>query len=261
MSNSRFRRKERSRSVQLQVESLEARCVPTVTLNTIHGPSTTASGVPAATISVLDANHSFVNALYNDFLGRNGAQTELDPWVSLLPSLGQGGVANAIARSPEALTFAVDRLYSQFLLRATQGGEEQGFVQLLEKGATLEQVGAAIVSSAEFASLANKLIGGSNADANYVAALYQVVLNRTASTAEVNGFLSALPGLGRAGAALVIEESAEFRGEKTALLYFTLLDRSAPPSAAEVAGWVNSGLDFLSIEATMASSPEYFQNG
>jgi hypothetical protein len=161
------------------------------------------------TINVLDADHSFVQALYNDFLGRDGSQAELDAWVSNLPRLGQGGVANAIARSGEGLTHAVDGLYVQLLGRQAQGGEEQGFVQLMEKGATQEQVVAGIVSSPEFASHANALIGGSNADANFVAALYQLLLNRTAGTAEVNAVVGVLHGMGRAGVALAIEGSFE----------------------------------------------------
>jgi hypothetical protein len=213
------------------------------------------------TVNVLDANHTFVEALYNDFLGRDGAAAELDMWVSLLPSLGQGGVANAIRRSGEGLTHTVDGLYVQLLGRQAQGGEEQGLVQVLEKGATQEQVVAGIVSSAEFASHANTLIGGTNADANFVAALYQLLLNRTAGTGEVNGFVSALPRLGRAGVALVIEGSAEFRGDIVTGLYASLLDRSTPPSSAEVAGWVNSGLDVLSLEVALASTGEYFQKG
>jgi hypothetical protein len=212
-------------------------------------------------INVLDANHSFVQALFNDFLGRNGVQAELDGWVSVLPGLGQGGVANAIARSPEGLTHAVDGLYVQLLGRQAQGGEELGFVQLLQRGATQEQVVADIVSSPEFAGHANALVGGTNADANFVAALYKLLLNRTAATAEVNGFVGALPALGRAGVGLVIEESPESRGDIATGLFSTLLDRSTPPSAAEVAGWVNTGLDVLSMEVAVASSSEYFQNG
>jgi hypothetical protein len=40
-----------------------------------------------------------------------------------------------------------------------------------------------------------------------------------------------------------------------------LLDRQIAPSAAEVAAWVNSGLDMLTIQTEMAASVEYFQNG
>jgi hypothetical protein len=213
------------------------------------------------TIKVLDANHGFVRALYNDFLGREGSQTELDAWVSALPALGQAGVANGISHSPEALTHAVDGLYAQLLGRDAHGGEEQGFVHLLEQGATLERVSALILSSPEFAARANRIAGGTNADSNYIQGLYLFLLGRQPSLAEINAFVGVLPKLGRAGVALEFEESAEFRNDVVRGLYGVFLDRLAPPSAAEIAPWVNSGLDLLSLETALASSGEYFQNG
>jgi hypothetical protein len=40
-----------------------------------------------------------------------------------------------------------------------------------------------------------------------------------------------------------------------------MLHRTAAPTAAEVAGWVSSGLDILGIEVALASSGEFFANG
>jgi hypothetical protein len=202
----------------------------------------------------------FVQDLYNDFLGRTGAPSELNQWVSVLPTLGQAGVAYAISHSPEALTYAVDGFYVKFLGRQAAGGEEAVWVAALENGATEEQVIAVILSSSEFAAHANALIGGANADANYVQALYQLLLNRTGSPAEVNFWLGALPN-GRAAVALGFLGSPEYRTDVVTQLYGTLLDRLTMPTASDVAGWVNSGLDILAIEAVFASSAEYFQNG
>jgi hypothetical protein len=41
--------------------------------------------------------------------------------------------------------------------------------------------------------------------------------------------------------------------------YAQLLHRT--PSGAEVSAWVSSGLDLLTIDALIAASPEYQQNG
>jgi hypothetical protein len=202
----------------------------------------------------------FVQDLYHDFLGRDGTPSELSQWVSVLPTLGQAGVANAISHSAEALTHAVDGFYVQFLGRPAAGGEEAGWVAMLQNGATEEQVIAGILSSSEFAARANALIGGANADANYVQALYQLLLNRTGSPAEVNAWLGGLSS-GRAAVALGFLGSAEYRSDTVDQLYATLLDRSTAPAASEAAGWVNSGLDMLAMEDAFASSMEYFQNG
>jgi hypothetical protein len=214
------------------------------------------------TIQVLDANHSFVKALFNDFLKRDGSAADLDAWVSQLPTLGQAGVANAISHSTEALDVAVVGFYQKFLGRTPQGGEQNGFVSELAAGATEEQVIAQIVSSNEFANRANALVGGANADTNFVQALYLLVLNRTGGTAEVDGWVSLLPSIGRSGVAAALLASTEARGDAIALLYGSgLLDRSLAPSAAEVNGWVNSGLDLLTIQTQFASTTEYLADG
>src|SRR5262249_25420552 len=157
-----------------------------------------------------------------------------------------------ISHSPEALTYAVDGFYVKFLDRAAVGGEEAVWVAALEHGATEEQVIATILSSPEFAAHANALIGGANPDANYIQALYQLLLHRTASTAEVNVWLGALPK-GRAAEALAILGSQEYRTDVVTDLYGTLLDRPTMPTGADVAAWVNSGLDTLAIETAFAS--------
>lgn len=209
-----------------------------------------------------DANHAFVQTLYSDFLGRSGSATELDAWVNMLPTFGRLGVANGISHSPEALTYAVDGYYLNYLGRRAVGGEEMGWVNELENGATEEQVIAGILSTSEFAARANAIIGSNDINANFVQALYSTVLSRTAGPGEGSDWYLFLPTLGRDGVALAFLGSPEFRGNFVRALYGNaLLDRPTAPSAAEVAGWVNSGLDLLTIQTEMAASTEYFQNG
>jgi hypothetical protein len=230
-------------------------------------PTTTVTNV----VKVLDANHSFIEALYNDFLGRNGSDAELDYWVNVLPSLGQAKLASTISRSTEALTKAVDRFYLDLLGRAPAAGEEMYWVNLMQQGKTEEQVMAGILGSAEFAGHANTLIGGSNKDANFVQALYELLLLRTASNAEVQGWLPTVSAIGHAGVAMDFLGSTEFRADVVnqlyasspvrTNLYVTLLDRTKPPTSAEVSGWTNTSLDILSIEVLFAGSGEYFMDG
>jgi hypothetical protein len=225
-------------------------------------------GSPAPTFNLsfslsgqTDQAHSFVQALYTDFMGRKGSEAELDAWVNLLPSLGQAGVAKDIIHSPESLTHLTDDLYVQLLGRSATGGEEQVWVNSLEHGATQEQVMAGILSSSEFATHANTLIGGTNHDANLVQALYQLLLNRTGSASEVNGWVNALPAAGPGGVATAFLTSMEYRTDVVTGFYSSLLDRTTTPSAAEVAAWVNSGMDVLGIDVAFASSSEFVQHG
>ncbi len=224
----------------------------------------------------LTANERFVAALYLDYLGRRGAVAELDGWVSQLPTLGQGGIAAGIEHSTEATRRLVDSYYSQFLGRAAVGGEDSYWVNLFaQSGATQEQILAAFVSSAEFGTDAAALIGSSDANTNFVLALYDLVLHRTGSAvsgAETNGWLNALPTLGRTGVASAFLLSPEFRanavrtfyGDPTLAVLPTqpflpdLLHRSSAPTTAEVSAWVNSSLDLFGIETGFAASAELF---
>jgi hypothetical protein len=204
---------------------------------------------------------SFVEALFNDFLGRPATVPELSAWAGAIPSFGQATVANILIHSPEALTHLVDGLYVQLLGRSPVGGEEQGFVIFLEHGGTQAQVIQLIAGSAEFATHANTVIGGSNADSNFIQELFQVLLNRPPTGTETTSWVSLLPVLGHGGVAGLIVAGSEYRTDVITPLFTNLLDRTAPPAAAEVSGWVNTGLDLLTIEMIFASSGEYFANG
>jgi endoglucanase Acf2 len=224
----------------------------------------------------LTADERFVNALYVDFLGRSGSLAELDFWVAQLPRLGQAGVAGGIMRSTEAWKRVVDASYLRFLGRAADGGEEMGWVNALSSGAlTEEQVIADIFASPEFANHASTLFPGAPPDTAFIDALYTLLLNHPADAAGSADWLHALPSLGRAGVANAFEGSAEYRGGAVRTFYgdptltpfpyqpffVDLMHRSAPPSSGEVSGWVNFGLDLVSIQGGFASSGEFFQNG
>ena len=233
------------------------------------GVDTGAAQTFTITVVPADANHRFVQALYQDFLGRSGTPSELQGWVDKLSSLGQAGVADAVARSREADVQAVNRLYLQFLGRTASDVPSLDWVVMLQDGATLEAVAAGILGSAEFARRADTLVGGANADDNLIRAYYQVVLNRTASVGEVGGWLAELPAASHAQIAGGFLSSLEFRTIAVGTLYgdptlppvpfeTDLLHRRARPAPAEVQGWVNPPLDLRSIGIRIASGEEYY---
>jgi hypothetical protein len=244
-----------------------------VTAVNSFGESPRSSEVVAHTLT---ADEAFVQELYSDFLGRTGALAELDGWVAALPSMGRSGVANSIIRSREALTKVVDGFYSRYLNRTPSASEATFWVNgMILNGLTGEQVIDAFLASAEFTTRANSLIGGTNADNNFVKALYSLVLNRTPATSEVNFWVAQVPTLGRAAVALDFLNSSESRNGEVRTFYGdptlsplpwesylpNLLHRTAAPAASEINGWVNSGADFLSIEVFFASTMEFYNDG
>ena len=227
----------------------------------------------------LTPNESFVRALYVDFLGREGTLGELDAWVRQLPNLGQEGVAAAIDHSPESAQRLVSSYYVEFLGRSPASAEANGWVNLLtQPGTTQEQVIAGFLASMEFARRADAMFASSNSDTSYVLALYSLLLHRSGgavSSSEVNGWLTALPSLGRSGVAQEFLGSSEFRSSAVRTFYGdrslvplpaqpflpVLLHRGSSPAASEVAGWVGGPLDLFGLEAGFAGSAEFFNQG
>jgi hypothetical protein len=246
-------------------------------------PSANAVNAGAGSIDVssaLDANHAFVEILYNDFLKRSASPVsgELDFWASQLAgSGGQGAVVDGIIRSGEGYTRLVDSLYLKILGRTADAGGEAYWVGRLQGGATMETVIAGFLGSTEYAARANTLaFAPAGADANYIQSLYTLLLGRTASADEVNYWLGQLASSNRSVVALGFLNSAEFRTGFVTALYFTntpvpaaplvtiapnLLNRATAPLPSEIAGWVNTGQDLLTLEGNIASSMECFTNG
>jgi hypothetical protein len=173
--------------------------------------------------------------------------------------------ANGIARSPEALGVLVDGLYLEILERPSDATGRAGFVTFLQNGGTVEQAITNMVTSQEYTTLT----GGT--DPGFVQSLYTLLLGRTGSSSEIAGWVNTLPSLGRAGVAAAIRGSSEYRTDEVQELYgFTyalsetvvslfpnFLHRAAAPGAGEVNGWVNSGLDILTVELGFAASGEF----
>ncbi len=105
-------------------------------------------------------------------------------WKNVLNSAGQAAVVQSIDQSPEARTDFMRHLYQRFLGRNPQNGEEQGWGNALASE-TEEQVLAQFLASAEFYNLAQNLVSSGTPDERFIQAMYQLVLNRQASSTEV----------------------------------------------------------------------------
>jgi hypothetical protein len=138
-------------------------------------------------------------------------------------------------------------------------GEELGFVNELLHGATEETVLSQILGSSEFYAHAQTRGFTGSANYQFVQALYQLLLNRTPSPAEVNGWVSSLGALGQQRVALAFLQSQEYRGDVVSRDYVNLLHRAGDPAA--VNSWIFSNLDLGSIRMDFEATPEFFTNG
>jgi hypothetical protein len=191
-----------------------------------------------------------VQTLYNLTLGRTGAITELDNWVSVLNSKGQSAVANGIYRSAESLGRIVDGFYRSILSRAADPAGRMGWTSFLQNGGTIEQMESAMVTSPEFLE---------HLVTNYVEALYGDILNRSASRGELDGWYGQIGMLGLGGVANAIINSNEHRLDILRGDFQTFLHRTPPDS--EITPLADTTMDRVSLGAVILSSPEFFMNG
>jgi len=202
-------------------------------------------------INQLTNEEAFVQALYNDLLGRTGTLVELDQWAGVLAGHGQAAVVNGIRLSPEALGRVVDQLYIRFLGRQSDPGGRAGWIGFLQQGGTLEGLENAFLTAPEYISHINT---------DYVQSLYLNILGRTGSSSELATWNNNIQNLGGlSGVANAFTHSAENRLNTLRSYFQTLLHRTPPDS--ELIPLVNAPLDLLSLEGMVLSSPEFFANG
>jgi hypothetical protein len=176
----------------------------------------------------------------------------------------------ATVLSSQATTVLVQGLYESLLQRVGLAGEVQGWAAALQNGTlTEEQVIAGFVTSPEYF---NKVTQGSaNPNGAWVQSLYVNLLGRQGSGTEIINWVNAIPSIGLAGVAKGFVGSFEFRSGQVQAFYGVpplgviptadLLKRNSIPAAAEISGWVNSGLSLLDMEAHILSSSEFAMNG
>jgi hypothetical protein len=211
----------------------------------------------------------FVQVLYLDVLGRVGSVAEVEAWASQVdawakpPGTGLSplAVAGRIEGSFEARDRLVSTWYSTYLGRQEQGTEGMAWVALLGSQSE-EQVLSQFLGDTvthEFYDRAQRLIASGTPDERYIQALYQVLLGRFVSGAELAAWNAGLATMGRQGLALAVLSTQEFRTDQFEGYYNALLHR--PDDAPGLQAWVNAGLDILGTRLDFESSPEFFSNG
>jgi hypothetical protein len=217
--------------------------------DSMHGAMTGTGTIDVS--QALDANHAFVQTLYNEVLGRTGTPTELDAWVQALQTQGQAAVAHAMLHSSEALGRVVDSLYLRFLSRASAAGERAAWTHFLQNGGSEEAAESVFLTSPEYLSHVN---------VDFVQSLYLNILGRVGSATEVEQWNNAIPNVGGIrGVADFFIHSTEYRLNTLRSDFRMFLHRT--PSDAELTPLVNSPQDLLTLEGTVLSSPEFFTNG
>jgi uncharacterized repeat protein (TIGR01451 family) len=231
--------------------------------STLPAPTAVAAATAIAAASgavpspdVVRQDTAFVNELYRTLLHRDADPAGLSGWVTaLLDGAPRTAVAQAIFESVEHRSLEVTGYYQTLLHRTPSASEVAGWVNMLAAGQTEANVIADFLGSAEYqASHAS--------DAAFIAGLYQDVLGRTGSAAELQPWVQGLSqGLSRAQAIAYIMGSAEALGRLLATDYADFLGRAPDPTGAQ--GFLNALLAggpalAEAVSLTLLGSDEFF---
>jgi hypothetical protein len=199
----------------------------------------------------------FVNALYQDILGRTPSTTEAAGWVNLASTGQNMTVVNGLLSSAEARTVEVTDYYQTLLRRNPDAAGLSNFVVMLESGAGQRTIQRDLMTSAEYYHEAGDIL--------WLESLYQNVLGRNGdSVSQLGNWLAVLNG-GQSldQVATGILASTEEDTDVVTALYHELLNR-APDSAGlnyNVNLLQTSGYSATVIEALAASSEFYKLQG
>jgi methionine-rich copper-binding protein CopC len=203
---------------------------------------------------------NFVEQLFTKFFGRSADLDGLGYWVKLI----DGGVANAAQATQSFLDSAeygglvlpIARLYYAAFNRIPDAGGLAYWLGQAQKGATVQQIGADFVRSAEFQTLYGKNV----VDANFVDLLYKNVLGRPADAGGKAYWVAQL-GVSKQSRASVLanfSNSLEFITNKNpeikiVVKYQALLGTT--PTPAEISAGLHT--DPLTLTTQIYASDKY----
>ncbi len=205
------------------------------------------------TFRARSATESFVTAAHVDFLGEKPTRSELaTDTAALVGGQTRSAYLRAMTTSDAWLAAIVNGLYQDTLGRNGGAGEVAYWSDQLRSGWSVARVAASFYAAPEYF---NGIGGGTNA--TWVADLYDKILLRPASGADVTYWVGETQAKGRGNVALRLYQSPESAGTRVRGLYRTLLGRS--PSAGDLTYWrpVVIARGDLSLAVSLAAAPEY----
>jgi uncharacterized repeat protein (TIGR01451 family) len=218
-----------------------------------------ANNSAAADTTIGNKTQRLVGQAYRDLLKREVNQQALANWTNFLSQPGDPAAlrlqfTQAILSSQEYRTRAIQDIFLDYLGREAGPTTLQKQLAVLNGGGTFEQVRVNLLGSNRYFQAS----GGTNAA--WATALYQDVLGRTISPAELNAELAALGSGATRGAraALLLGQPAAQR-RLVRGWYQQFLRRAAEPAGLN--NWVNhlrAGQRDEFVIGHIVASPEYF---
>jgi hypothetical protein len=198
----------------------------------------------------------WLRRLYLDVLGRDGdPHNELSSWLALLHSgESHASVASQILSSNEPYTNLISHLYQELLGRAPDASGQGFMLNDLQTNGMSARLVADIIGSSEYFGLHG------NNNTQWVQSIYQNLLGRPATDAEVQSILGSLSsGTSLATAATQFTTSAAYQQNFIRGIYNFYLRRS-PTTVEKDAGvaMMQANSTDAQVVAQILSSNEYY---
>lgn len=201
------------------------------------------------------AAEAFVGQLYQDVLQRPADSGGLNAWTGMMATGStRASIVEALWNSAEHRALQINEYYNTFLERAPASGELNAWVGLMQAGVEESLVMRVFASSGEFSQLHS-----SNVD--FVNALYDKVLGRSASAGEQQYWADSLAGgTNRFNLVQGFFDSTERLLNDVDAAYQSVLNRAADASGRQF--WLNDlrshATTLGAMSKAMLSSDEYF---
>ncbi len=243
------------RNLPVPVGSTSFTATATIPAENQEGTKSGSTSVFSNSIGMSTANQAYVANVYQLLLSRV-PDPSASVWVNDLNNgASPASLVLAIEASTEYLNDQVNSMYNLYLQRPADPGGAQYWVSFLQAGGTFEEVAASIAASQEYFVLE----GGTNQ--GFITGLYQDVLNRSASTAEIAGWETALAnGASRFDVSFAFLTSQEYRTDLVQADYMTFILR--PADQGGLATWanaLNAGATDQEVLAGIFGSSEGYQ--
>jgi len=202
-----------------------------------------------------NGNQAYVLGLYHDLLGRDGSTDEgVNVWAGQLDGgASRSQVVRGIISSAEYRGRVVDHFYQALLGREADEAGRAGHLAFLMNGGTEEELAVKFLTSGEYQAKYPD-------NASFVASLYDRLLCRGVSEAEVAGWMNMLgAGISRADVVRGFLNSAEASMRALDGFYAAFLRRTADSSGQGSFGGMMQQSTGNAIDAMLAilASEEY----
>lgn len=197
---------------------------------------------------------SVVKALYQDLLGRQPDPVGYQGWRSLLMTGSQTGLVDSLTQSDEYIDRRVRQAYREVLGREPDPAGAVGWRDAIRaRRATVDAVQRTFYDSLEYFQIS----GGT--PTGYVARLFETMLGRTASEAELRVWVDLYTSRGRTFVVDNIWWSAEAAQRRAGVYYSTFLGREPDLPGVQAWGRVLLAQGEGAVRIGIAGSDEYRQ--